>query len=158
MDGNRGALFTREEKPGGHRQKKYGDMYVRVVATLTRQLNGIVRDSVYHWFWDKITVEEYWLSSRKRKNAVMGMSRSATNICTLPSIKRTFSSVEKRWFRSYVTDMLASMNDRYVEQVLEGGHIDLLWEPTEAYETYKDLEQGWLVAGWSERAKSVEVY
>lgn len=44
-------------------QKKYGDMYARVVDTATKRLIANVWEYVKHWSSDEETAEEYELSS-----------------------------------------------------------------------------------------------
>lgn len=39
-----------------------------------------------------------------------------------------------------MSDQLGSVNDCCLEQLLEDGYVNLLGEPTETYETYKQTE------------------
>lgn len=61
-------------------------------------LIGNIGAFVKHWFWDEFTVGEEELSCGGRRNAVVVMSGSASNIWTISSVKRMFISVEERCF------------------------------------------------------------
>lgn len=87
-----------------------------------------------------VTIEENVLGSEERRDAVEGMSRSVTNVRILPSMKRAFISHEERWCRTYVTEVLAYVNNCYVRQTLSYGRINLLGNPTEKCKTYKEVE------------------
>lgn len=56
----------------------------------------------------------------------MGMSKSASNLWAIPSVKRTFIKVKEMWFPAYPTDVLEVVNDRYIGPVLDDGGIDIL--------------------------------
>lgn len=47
---------------------------------------------------EESTVEEGSLGLDERKKYVLEISRKATNVWTLPSVRKTFISVNKRWF------------------------------------------------------------
>lgn len=83
------------EKSEGHRQKEYGNTYARRVGTATKQLI-LFRVFLRNMFCEEVTVERDGLCSGERRDAVMGMSRSVTNMWTLPSVKKTSISVEWR--------------------------------------------------------------
>lgn len=82
-----------------------------MVETVTRQLIESVREFVKRRSWDEPTAEEYGLRSRKERDALMMMWRSVINVCTLPSVKRTFISPVQRWLRTYVMDAVGSVNN-----------------------------------------------
>lgn len=73
------------EKRGGNRQKEYDHMYAKMVQTTTRKLITNFRSFAKRWAWDEVTMEEDGLSTLKRKDAVMGISKSATSGWTLRS-------------------------------------------------------------------------
>lgn len=50
------------------------------------------------WFSEEGTVEKNCMKTRKRRIAVMGMSRPMIQLWKLPSAKRMFTSVEEGWF------------------------------------------------------------
>lgn len=77
-----------------------------MVESATRQLIESVRKFVKFWFWDEVTEQDDEPSSEEEIDTMMGISRSATNVWTLLSTKRTFISVEEKWFWTYVTDAL----------------------------------------------------
>lgn len=111
-----------------------------MVETTTKQLTRDVKKFVKHQAGDEVTVEEDRPSSEERKNAVMGMPKSAVNVWILPSMKRTFIAVKERCFQTYVTDVLGALNNCYIRKILDDGHIDLLPDPTERNEIYEKVE------------------
>lgn len=115
-------------------------MYAKIEETATRNLISSVREYMKRWSWDGITVEKDGLSSAERRDAVMGVSGSVTDVWTLPSVKTTFVSVKERGFRTYVKDALVSVSDCYAGQLMDHDHVNLLRERTERYETYEQLE------------------
>lgn len=98
-DENCEMLFSGEGKHGRHLKKEYGDTYARMVNTATRQFIGNFRKFVKRSSSHDVTVENDGLSSGERSDTVMGTSRSATNVWTLPSTKKMFISIEERYFR-----------------------------------------------------------
>lgn len=83
---------------GGNGQKGYGHIYVRMMKTATTQSSGSIRKLVKHWSREKVTLGKNELHSGERIDIVMGMAGSTTNMSTIPSVKRTFISVEKGGF------------------------------------------------------------
>lgn len=49
-----------------------------------------------HWSWEKVKGKEDKLSSGEKSDAVMGMSRTAPNVCTTPSVRKTLTSGNER--------------------------------------------------------------
>lgn len=132
--------LVEREKRGGQRQKEYADTFGRMLETATKQVIGNIGEFVKHWSWDEVTVEEDGQSSEERRGSVMSMSRTATRVWTLPSVGKTFISVDERWFRTYVTDAVGSVTDCYIAEVLNDGQIDILGAPTKKYEADEDVE------------------
>lgn len=62
-------------------------------------------------------INEVWLTGRERRGAVIGISKTDTTVVTLPSVRKTFTSVDDKWSWAYVTDVPGSVNDRYIGQV-----------------------------------------
>lgn len=88
LDANVATLmlcFVKREKHGGKQYKEYGNTLARMVETVRRQLTGIGKEFLKHWYLDEVTIQEGGLSTGERKRAVREMSRSATNVWTLPS-------------------------------------------------------------------------
>lgn len=69
----------------------------------------------------------------------MEMSKPATNLWTLPSIKITVIPVEEKEFDTYVTETLGSVTDHYIGQIRDNGHINRVRDPKEKYK----LEKRW---------------
>lgn len=67
---------------------------------------------------------------------MVGMLRTATCVLTLLSVRTTLTQVVEWWVRTYVTNSLGSVNDCYVEQVSDDGHIERLGVPTKINEDY----------------------
>lgn len=59
------------------------------------------------------------------------MPWTETSVWKLPSVQKTFISVDEGWFQTYVTDALESVTIRYVAQVSSDDHIVLLVVLTE---------------------------
>lgn len=91
-----------------------------MLEALNNQSIKYVRELLMHKSWEEITVGKDILGNGKRKEAVMGMSSTATNIWTLPLMRKNFIAVDEKRFRTYVTDALGSVNDciPVLEQVL----------------------------------------
>lgn len=102
------------EKRGQHREKDYGATYLKVVKTCTRLIITNVTEFVKNLSWDDCRIKEDGLRSAEGRDAVMGMSRSSSNVCTLPYVKRKFISVEETWLWTYLIDALGSVTDYYI--------------------------------------------
>lgn len=63
----------------------------------------------------------------------MGMERVATKVWTAPLLKKTFITVDERWFGTYVTDKLGAVSDCYIAQVLDDGEVHERGQATETY-------------------------
>lgn len=113
------------------------NIYAKIMEIDTKQHTGNVREFLKHWSRNEITVEEDGLSIGEIMDAVMEISRSSINALSLPFVKRTFLSVEERFFRTFVTEPLGSVNDCYEGQVIGDGHSDLLGAPTDRYAIMK---------------------
>lgn len=87
------ALFSRERKLGGHWQKWYNDMHRNMVQTATRELIGNGMNLVKHWSWGDVKVEQGGLSSGKKSDAVMKISRTANKIWTVSSISKKIDCI-----------------------------------------------------------------
>lgn len=79
-------------------------MHGKMVRTATKQLNENVRKRMKYWSRKRVTVEEYRLGSRERREVAVGMSRTETNLWTPLSVRKSFVFVEERSFPTYVTD------------------------------------------------------
>lgn len=64
----------------------------------------------------------------------------ATNVWKITGVKRTIIRVEEQWARTYVRDSSGSVNDFYVENILEQCLIELLGQPTIGSETCEELK------------------
>lgn len=53
--------------------------------------------------------------------------------------EETFISVGNRWFQTYVTVELGSVNDCYVRQILDDGRIASLEVPTVTYKACEEV-------------------
>lgn len=56
------------------------------------------------------TVERDQLGGEKKKEAMMGMLRMVKNVCTLPSVRKTFIPVDEECFLTYARDAHGSVN------------------------------------------------
>lgn len=75
---------------------------------MTKHLYGNVRQFVGQWPCKEVTIKQYGMGSGERSEAVMKISRTATNVWTLLAVKKTFILVDENWFRTYVTYVLGS--------------------------------------------------
>lgn len=89
---------------------------------------------------------------------VFWISRTVPNVCTLPSVMKTFMKLDKRWFLIYVAERLRSVKNCYFEQVLDDSSIELLGKPTEWYEAYEEVEKRGGVVGSNALKRYVENY
>lgn len=64
----------------GHLQEEYADAYGRIEEAATKKLNGHVLEFVKQWAWEEITVEEDSLCSEEKREAMMEISRTATDV------------------------------------------------------------------------------
>lgn len=87
-----------------------------------------------------VTVEKDELNTKGKKDARMGMMKTATYKRKLPS-GMTLKSVDERWFRAYVTEAIKSVNGCYFGHGSDEDHIALLGVPTERYEDCEEVEQ-----------------
>lgn len=71
---------------------------------------------------------------------MVGISRTDSNVRTLPSMRKTFISIDERRCQTYVTDAHGTLNDCLVERALGDGQIELLIVPTKAYEDFEEVE------------------
>lgn len=69
----------------------------------------------------------------------MKLSRTATILWTLLSLRKTFISVDQRRFWPYLTDVLEFVNDCNVGKVLDYGHFEQLGVPTESCKAFEDV-------------------
>lgn len=117
--------------------ENYGDIYSRVMETATRQLIGSVQKFVNQWSWNAFNVEEDVLRRGGSRDAVMGLPELATNVWMLPTVRRWIILLEERWFWTHVEDVLGSVNDGYVGQVLNDGQVHKLVVTKKRYESYE---------------------
>lgn len=78
----------------------------------------------------------------------MGISRTAANVQKIRLMLKIFTSVGKRGSQTYVTDVLRSVNESYVGQVLNDDYIDLLevqTERTKLVVIWNTLQQQYIV-------------
>lgn len=68
------------------------------------------------------------------------MSWTMTSVSTLPWVGKTFISVDERLLRKYARDALGSVDNCYVEPLLNNGLIELLRVRSERYEVCKEVE------------------
>lgn len=68
------------------------------------------------------------------------LSCTATSVCTPPSVRNTFISVDERWFRTYMTEALGSVEGCYVGQVLDNGEIKLLKSTERKHENREEVD------------------
>lgn len=61
-------------------------------------------------------MKENALRNAAVNNAVMRMSRMATKVWIVPSVRRKVVSVDKRWFRACVTEVLGSANNSTLDK------------------------------------------
>lgn len=137
-------LLEKEMRERRH-QEEYTDTNGKMVETDMKQHIGNVSEFKKHWSWEEVPVEKYTLGREERREAVMEMSRKVSNLWASPSVRKTFILLKERWFRAYLTDVLESVNYSYVEQVLDGDHIDPLGMPTEGYKPSEVVEKGRIV-------------
>lgn len=77
--------------------------------TSTKQLIGNIREFLKHCSWKQVTVKDDGLGCEETGEAVMGRSSTANNVCTLPSVREIFMTVEERWFWTCTTDAVRPM-------------------------------------------------
>lgn len=80
----------------------------------------------------------------------MGISRTGSNVWKLPSVRKTFMLVNKRFLWTNVTDVLGSVRDCYVGKPLDDVHIELLNVPAEKCDVCDEVEYGIVVECSSE--------
>lgn len=149
--------FVVKVNRGGHLQKTYDNMYTKMMKTVREGLIGNVGQFPKHHFLDEITVEEDELSSGERRSAVMGMLRWESSVWALSFVKRAFMSVQEWLFCSCVTAVPGSVNECFVEQVLNEGHVQLLEKRTEEHEACGEVLEVCLVVGGYERKNFLAV-
>lgn len=93
-----GRCRVEKKERGGYHQKQHADRYGRLVETETKILIWNPRKFVNHWFWEAFTVEKDGPGSRKRREAALRFSWTASNGWTLLLARKTFTSVDKTWF------------------------------------------------------------
>lgn len=71
---------------------------------------------------------------------MIGLSRTAPEKWTLPSLKDAFMTVDNGWLLMYVMHSPGSVNDSYVENVLDDKHVDRLGLPTNKYKSYGEVK------------------
>lgn len=114
LGGDCDTLLMRMEKCGRRYERVYGYNYWRIVDSEAEHLIRLYRKFIKHCSWEEDTVKEYSLSSRKTRKAVMGMARPVTSVWALPSVRALFISLDEGRFRTYVMDVLGSVNVSYV--------------------------------------------
>lgn len=114
--------------------------------------DGISKTLVF----ESVIVEDDGLSSWKRINLVIEISRFATVVWTVPSVKRMFISVQERSSLTYVTGTIRALSDCCRGQVLDNCHIGLLGASTEWYATYDWVEPNLLLLGRNNHRRCVE--
>lgn len=130
-------FLAEREKRGVYCQKRYAGIYGRKVDTAAKRLTENLKNFVKHCSREKVIVEEHGLGTEGRIDTVMGMSTTALNVLTLPSMRKKLISVDEMRFRTYVTNAFGSLNDHCVGQVPDDGHIALPGIPTKIYKDNK---------------------
>lgn len=82
--------------------------------TATKQVIRNVRNFVNHRFREKAILEEDRLGSEGRRESMLQLSRTASSVWALPSVRRTSISLNESWFRAHVKHAYRSVNDNYV--------------------------------------------
>lgn len=115
--------LVEQKKCAGSLYKEENDTYERMAETARRQVVGSFKHRLKHWSWEMVAVEEDGLSVRKEREAIMNMSKTVNNVRKLPSVRKAFISVGRRWFSVYVPDALVRGNSRYDGPFLDDGRI-----------------------------------
>lgn len=51
------SCLLENESCGGYHQKKYADLYLKVMKSVTSHISGNVREFVERWCWDDVEVK-----------------------------------------------------------------------------------------------------
>lgn len=86
----------------------------------------------------------------------MGISTTAASVWTLPSAKKTLTSVAERCFLTYLTKALGSVSDSYNGKVLLDWKIELLEVPTVRHKPYVQMVWARILLGSKKRRRHVE--
>lgn len=86
------------------------------------------------WSCEEDKVYEEKLGVGNTKQVLIWMSKTVTNVSTLPSIRKEFILVGEKSFPTYVTDADRFGNHYCFSKVLNKAHIELLGVETEKNE------------------------
>lgn len=84
-----------KKKTVEHLQKEYA-MYGIIVETSTKRLTVNFRNCVINSFWNKVTIEDDWLSTNNKVEAVMEIPNIALQEWTVRSVRKSFNSVDEK--------------------------------------------------------------
>lgn len=94
MCADRHSFLEESETSARYLQRLYDYTYATTLETTTKNLIVNAMKFVTHWPWDGVTANENELRSRKRREAVMEMPRSATRFWILTSVRSVFITVD----------------------------------------------------------------
>lgn len=129
------------DNPKGYRERELDD---------THMGNNRDREIAITWKRQVICEVLYLLNCRSRKNRlgiserkklVMRMSRTAINARSLPSVKKTFIPVDKRWYRTYVMHTLGSLGHCLIGQNLDNCDNQMLGDLKKCYKACAKVEK-----------------
>lgn len=89
---------------------------------------------------------------------MMRVSIKATNVWMLPLVRKKLILMNELWFRTYVTNVLQSVNECCVVKVLDDGRIDFRGVVTEKNNVCVEVKYGRVVESSSELKGCTEDY
>lgn len=95
VGGSSAKLSSGETQRWGHQQKDYADVYGKLVEADTSRIIGNIGEIVTYWCCDVAGMKTKKLSCIHWKEAVKEVSRIAIEVCTLPSVRNRFISMEE---------------------------------------------------------------
>lgn len=153
-----GRFPLEKETYGGHRQEDYADTYGNIEETETKKFIKQVTEFLQPLSLAEDKVEEDQMRTGEMRETVLGMSRTETLVCKLPSLRRAFISVDERCSQTYLTDAFGSENVCYVGQAVDEDRPELLGAPTERFVPCKKIDYGRVVASSNARFRCLKVF
>lgn len=104
---------------------------------MAKQLNWNVMDFVKHWPWEDVAVVKDGLGTAERKEAPMRMSRTATSVWKLPTVRIKFITVDEKRLYTKVTDAPGSVDVSNSKFILDDRQIERLEAPVKVMKHVK---------------------
>lgn len=134
------CCLVESKNPGGYRQKEKTSLYRRILDTVKEQLIGSLKGIHEALVSGRRHSRENVLGGGQRRKVVTGVLRIATSVCRVPSVKKTFMSVNEKGFRTYVMDLFGYVNECEVGKFIEDVCNELLGVSTQRHDVYVEAE------------------